>query len=183
MTLQISGASPRLKARIAGIFYVITVLTGAFGLSAGNASHLGHLANLVAGAAYLVVTALLYDLLKPVSRNLSMLAAFFSLVGVASGNDGFFFFGFYCLLLGFLIFRSSFFPQIIGVLMGLAGLGLLTGTMAKLLSPAFAHSLSYVPAILDGVGEISLTLWLLAFGVNVHRWHERASATAALQTA
>lgn len=163
-------SSPRLKATVAGAFYVITILTGGYGLFAGHASPLGHVANLIAGAAYLVVTALLYDIFKPVNRNLSMLAAFFSIVGVASGDDGFFFFGFYCLLLGFLIYRSSFIPKVIGLLMALAGLGLLTNTVTTLFSPELAHSLSNVTTGLDGLGEISFALWLLVFGVNGQRW-------------
>jgi hypothetical protein len=39
--------------------------------------------NLIANAIYIVVTALLYRLFEPVNRNLSLLAAFFSLVGCA----------------------------------------------------------------------------------------------------
>ena len=174
---RVAETSPRLKARVAGAFYVITILTGAYGLFAGHANPFGHVANLVAGAAYLVVSALLYDLFKPVNSTLSMLAVFFSIVGVASGDDGFFFFGGYCLLLGFLIFRSSFIPRVIGLLMAVAGVALLTGAITTLLSPGLAHSLSNVTAGFDGLGEISLTLWLLVFGVNVQRWQQRASAS------
>ena len=36
------------------------------------------------------------------------------------------FFGFYCVLLGYLILKSTFLPRIIGALMALAGLGYLT---------------------------------------------------------
>ncbi len=170
--------SPNLKARLAGIFYAMSAITGAYGLFASHANPKAHIAILVAGAAYLVVTALLYDLLKPVNQDLSMLAAFFSIAGVASGNDGFFFFGFYCLLLGFLIFRSSFIPRIIGVLMAFAGVALLTNAVTALLSPELAHSLSSITTGLDGVGELSLTLWLLVFGVNVQRWQQRASVVS-----
>ena len=171
--MHLAGSSPRLKARIAGAFYAVTAVTGAYALFAGH-QPLGHVANLVAGAAYLVVTAILYGLLKPVDKDLSLLAAFFSIVGVATGQDGFFFFGCYCLLLGLLIFKSGFLPRAVGVLMALAGGGLLTNTIASLLSPAFAHSLSPFPTVLDGVGELSLTLWLIVFGLDAPRWEERA---------
>jgi hypothetical protein len=69
-----------------------------------------------------------------------LLAAFFSLIGCANDVLGLFnlapykinslvFFGPYCLMLGYLIFRSTFLPRILGVLMalaGFAGLGWLT---------------------------------------------------------
>jgi len=47
------------------------------------------------------------------------------------------FFGFYDLLIGYLIFRSAFLPRILGVLMAFAGLGWLT-----FLSPPLASHLS-----------------------------------------
>jgi hypothetical protein len=174
---------------------------------------LGFAANLIQFACYVAVTGLFYDLLRPVNRSLSLLAAFFSLVGCTIGavsclfyfapvvilggaqylnvfkveqlqalalmflklygqcfNISFVFFGFYCLLIGYLIFRSSFLPRILGAGMAFAGLGWLT-----FLSPALAHHL--VPYILAaGIGEISLTLWLLVAGVNAQRWKEQASA-------
>jgi hypothetical protein len=80
MIEPIMEASPRLKARIAGVFYAITIATGIYGLIIARGTHSGHAANLAASATYLVVTLLLYDLLKPVSKNLSLLAAFFSIV-------------------------------------------------------------------------------------------------------
>jgi hypothetical protein len=181
MTDRFFEESPRLKARTTGIFYAITIVTGAYGLFAGHANPWGHVANLVAGAAYLAVTALLYDLLRPVNKNLSLLAAFFSVVGVAAGDDGFFFFGFYCLLLGFLIYRSSFLPRAIGGLMALAGLALLTNATTALVSPELASSLSTITTAFDGLGEVSLTLWLLVFGVNAPRWRDLADAPATPQ--
>jgi len=86
------------------------------------------------------------------------------------------FFGFYCILIGYLIFRSTFLPKILGVLMAIAGLGYLINSFATFLSPAFAiHLIPYVlaPGLL---GEGSLTVWLLAVGVNVQRWKEQESA-------
>jgi hypothetical protein len=46
---------------------------------------LGFVANLIATVCYLAATLLVYVLLKPVNRSLSLLAAFFSLVGCAIG--------------------------------------------------------------------------------------------------
>lgn len=60
--------------------------------------------------------------------------------------------------------------------MAFAGLGWLTSSFANLPSPPLGRHL--VPYILAPgfLGEASLTLWLLAIGVNVQRWQEQASA-------
>ncbi|MDQ6825712.1 MAG: DUF4386 domain-containing protein [Candidatus Eremiobacteraeota bacterium] len=177
VTDRIAGASPRLKARVAGAFYMINVVLSLYAFFPARGSHLGHVATLVAAAAYLVVTLLLYVLLKPVSTSLSLLAAFFSLEGVAHSEDSLFFFGFYCILLGYLIFSSAFLPRAVGVLTVLAGLGLLTNALAPLVAPALAHVLSPYGFSLDA-GEIVLALWLLVMGVNVPKWEEKANRLA-----
>jgi hypothetical protein len=176
---RIAEASPRLKARIAGVFYLLTFLTGAVALFVRG--RLGFAAGLVAGACYIAVTLLFYYIFKPVNRSLSLLAALVSLLGCAVGPLSLFvhaashisplvFFGFYCLLIGYLIFRSTFLPRILGALMAFAGLGWLT-----FLSPSLANHLSpyiFAPGML---GEGALTLWLLVKGVNAQRWQEQAS--------
>jgi len=172
--------SPRFKARIAGAFYLLNILTGALALFVSGG--LSFAAILVAALCYIVVTLLFYGIFKPVNRSLSLVAAFFSLVGCAISALSPFhfvpaqinplvFFGFYCLLIGYLIFRATFLPRILGALMAIGGLGWLT-----FLSPPLANSLSpynLAPGIL---GEGALTLWLLVMGVNVERWKEQASA-------
>jgi hypothetical protein len=179
MTERITETSPRFKARIAGIFYLLTFLTGIFALFVRGS--LGLAAGLIAGACYIAVTLLFYYIFKPVNRSLSLLAAFISLVGCAIGPLSSFhlvpfhlsplvFFGFYCLLIGYLIFKSTFLPRILGAGMAFAGLGWLT-----FLSPPLANYLSpyiFGPGLL---GEGALTLWLLVMGVNVQRWKEQAS--------
>ena len=73
-------------------------------------------ANLIASGCYIVVTLLFYDLFKPINKRLSLLAAFSSFVGCAFGAlsafhlapahiNNLMFFGFYCLLIGYFIFR------------------------------------------------------------------------------
>jgi hypothetical protein len=110
-----------------------------------------------------------------------LVAAFVSLVGCANDVLSLFhfapyrisslvFFGPYCLLIGYLIFRSTFLPRILGVLMAFAGLGWLI-----FLSP-FANLLSTYLKALGFLAEASLMLWLLVMGVNVQRWKEQASA-------
>ena len=85
MSASILTGEPKLAARIAGAFYLVTVLTSLFGFFVARGTHAGDLSNLVAGAAYVVVTMLLYQLLKPVNPGLSLLAAFFGLVGIMLG--------------------------------------------------------------------------------------------------
>jgi hypothetical protein len=235
LTERVAEASPRLKARVAGVFYLITTLTRMFveifvrnrlvvsDDAAATATNIlaheplwrwGFAADIIAFASYVALTALLYELFKPVNRSVSLFAAFFSLVACAVQavsslfhlaplvllggtpylrafnveqlhalalvflrlralcyhNIGLVFFGLYCLLIGYLIFRSTFLPRIIGVLMMLAGLSYLT-----FLSPPLAHSLQPYILVFPGVGQISLTLWLLVIGVNVQRWNAQAS--------
>ncbi len=177
MKEPIAEASPRFKARIAGVFYLVTFLAGTYALLFVS----GRLvANLIATAAYIGVTLLFYGLFKPVNRRLSLLAAIVSLAGLTIGTLSMFrlapfrinnlvFFGFYCLLIGYLIFRSTFLPRTLGVLMALGGLGWLTFA-----SSALAKSLSPYNLFPGIFGEAALTLWLLVFGVNAERWKEQA---------
>jgi hypothetical protein len=88
------------------------------------------------------------------------------------------FFGFHCLLIGYLILRSTFLPRLIGALMMFAGVGWLT-----CLLPPLAESLAPYNVIPGSLGEISLTVWLLVKGVNVQRWNEQASRRVAMWTA
>jgi len=81
------------------------------------------------------------------------------------------FFGLHCLLVGYLIFRSTFLPRILGALMMFAGLGWLT-----FLSPALAKDLSPYNLAPGMLGEGLLIVWLLVFGVNEQRWKEQAGA-------
>jgi hypothetical protein len=150
------------KARIAGVFYLFVFVTGGLAFALRGAA--GSAAGLVAGLLYVAVTLLFYDMFKPVNKDLSVLAAIVSLAGTAVGPllkvNPLPFFGVYCLLIGYLIFRSSFLPRTLGVLMAFAGLGWLT-----FLSAPLAHSLfpyNFAPGL---IGEGALTLWLLVKGV------------------
>jgi Domain of unknown function (DUF4386) len=166
---QIADASPRLKARIAGVFYLLTIVLGGAVLFVHG--WLGLATDLVASASYIAVTVLFYDMFKRVNRSLSLLAASFNLLGLTMGKLNvqpqgvdleFVFFGCYCLLIGYLIFRSSLLPRILGAVMAFAGLGYLT-----FLSPPLANYLSPYNLAAGILGEGLLTLWLLVMGVKV----------------
>lgn len=232
----IANVSPRLNARIAGAFYLVTILTRMFveifvrnrlvvsDNAAATATNilaheplwrLGFATDIIAFASYIALTALLYELFKPVNPSLSLVGAFLGLVAsvvhamsslfhlaplvllgggpylsvftveqlqalalvflklraAAYHNIGLVFFGFYLLLVGILILRSTFLPRILGVLMVLAGL-----SYVPFLSPPLVHSLQPYILVFPGVGQISLCLWLLVMGVNAHRWKEQVGA-------
>jgi hypothetical protein len=234
MTKRISEASPRLTARITGVFYLITILTGIFaqgfvserlvvsGDAAATATNLlahsslyqlGFAVYLIEMACQIAMTALFYDLLKPAGRSVSLLAAFLGLAGciiktfsrvffiapliVLGGahylsvfsaeqlqalallflkvNDrgagiALVFFGFYALLTGYLIIRSTFLPRILGVLSVIAGLGWLS-----FLYPPLGYRLFPFVAGFGLLGAVALIFWLLVFGVNEQRWKEQAN--------
>jgi len=229
-------SSPRLKARIAGVFYLLIFVVGMFAeffvrgrllvygdavvtanniLTHPSLFRLGGAADLITLTCDIAVALIFYDLFRPVSAGLSLFAAAFRLVFVAImavNSLNYFaplvllksarfltafntdqlqalalislrlygtgygialvFFGFHCLLIGYLIFRSVVLPRLLGILMAFAGFGWLT-----FLWPPLANRLQpYV--LLPGIlGEGSLTLWLLVMGLNAHRWKDRAGAT------
>ncbi len=80
------------------------------------------------------------------------------------------FFGFWCTLTGYLIFRSTFLPRILGVLLAIDGVG-----WATFILPSLGHYLFPLVAAASALAEIPLQLWLLAVGVNAQRWKEQAS--------
>jgi uncharacterized protein DUF4386 len=80
------------------------------------------------------------------------------------------FFGLWCVLTGYLIFRSTFLPRILGVLLVIDGLGWM-----MFMWPPLGHYLFLPIAIACGLAEIPLQLWLLIFGVNNERWKAQAS--------
>jgi hypothetical protein len=180
---RVAEAPPRPNARVTGVVYLLYFLTAISGeVFVGRGRLVLYDAvNLISHAFYIAVTLLFYYLFKPVNRSLSLLAAIFSLAGCANDVLSLFkldpykinslvFFGPYCLLIGYLIFKSTFLPRILGVLMALAGLGWLL-----FLTP-LASDLSTGLKVLGILAEGSLMLWLIVMGVNVQRWKEQASA-------
>jgi hypothetical protein len=158
--------------------YLLVFVTGAFSLLVRTRA--GLVAALIAGTLYIVVTVLFYFIFKPASRSLSMLAAIVSLFGIIVGPLSIYFkvfsrlnplvfFGFYCVLIGYLIFESTFLPKFLGALMLFAGLGWLT-----FLYPPLANSLAPYNLLPGMIGEGVLTLWLVIAGVNEARWKEQA---------
>jgi hypothetical protein len=196
-TKQIARASPRLEARIAGVLYLLIFIAAPTGASTATPAKI-----IITLACDTSVALIFYHLLKPVNGRLSFLAAFFRLLLVASMsvnslnyfglldlfrgahsaiafNTGYSIalvpFGVHCLLVGYLIFKSTFLPRFLGDLMALAGSAYLICVWPPLANRIFFPYIA-IPGIL---GEGSLTLWLIIIGVNAQRWTEQAMAKEA----
>lgn len=103
-------------------------------------------------------------------RQLHALAYLFIRVHGYGFGVGLIFFGFTCLVLGYLIVRSGYLPRFLGVLMQVAGLCYLVNSFALLLAPAVADRMFPFILVPPLVAELSLCLWLLVKGVDVERW-------------
>jgi len=79
---------------------------------------------------------------------------------------GLIFFGFYCLLVGYVLFTSIMVPKFIGILYMISGLGYLINSFVTLLSKGFANPVFTYIALPIFIGELSFCLWLLIKGVD-----------------
>jgi hypothetical protein len=165
-----------------GIVYLLYFLTAILAQILTSHKHLayGNGTNLIATGFYCFLTLLFYGIFKPVNRILSFIAALFSLVGCVLLTldltrptiptvSPMLFFGPYCLLIGYLIFRSTFLPHILGILMAIAGAGWLV-----YLIPNLPNFLSIAIDAIGICAEASLMLWLIARGVNIEQWKQQA---------
>jgi hypothetical protein len=179
----ITAASESPRGRFIGLIYLLYFLVAisAQVLGQHHLSAFSTAMNVISFILYLTLAFLFFFLFRPVNKLVSLIAAIFSTVGCVIGTIGLFntaasqisplwFFGPYCLLIGYLIFRSTFLPRILGVLMVLAGVGWLI-----YLSPLEKYLVLYIE-ILGILAEASLMLWLIVKGVNKLRWQEELSA-------
>lgn len=179
-------ARPRFRGRVAALFYLLNIASGSLALVfiGRNLALYADAANLTATVSYVVVTVLFYSIFKPANRRVSLLAALFSLAGCVVGAMNSFklatvrvnalvFFGVYCLLIGYLISKSTFLPRVLSILMIIGGLGWLTFLSRSLVNALAPYNMA--PGIL---AETILTLWLLFPGINAQRWKEQDAASA-----
>lgn len=235
MTVNNRQISPQVYARIGGVIYLLIIILGGIDeafirsrlIVPGDVMTTTH--NIIASKALfrrsivgdlimqvcdIPSIVIFYVLLKPVSKSLSLLAAFFNLVQTAilglnkiyllttlsflEGADylkvfdphqrqalaylsldlhesgygiGLLFFGFTCIITGYLMFRSGYFPRFVGVLQVIAGLSYITNSIAQILSPAVAAEIFPILMVLAFIGELTTCLWLLVKGLNVQKWN------------
>lgn len=236
-TNQTIEISPQRYARIGGVLYLVIIAIDIFSelfvrgklIVPGNATATA--SNIVAhellwrtsiAVDFLMhvcdvpLMMILYVLLKPVNKNLALLALLFNVVQTAvlvankmnlltvlfvSGGAGgltafdpqqlhalaylanhlhgygfgvgLIFFGFECLVTGYLLFNSGYMPKALGVLMAIAGVCYLTNSFAMLIAPAFANALGAAILAPCFIAELSLCLWMLFKGVNLPVWRAR----------
>jgi hypothetical protein len=88
-----------------------------------------------------------------------------------------------CFATGYLIFRSTFLPPLLGVLLVVGGFCYLTNSVAYFMPPKLLPDLFpyiYLPSL---IAEVSLALWLAIAGVNAAKWHAVKNARTALANA
>jgi len=236
-----AATSPQIYARIGGALYLIIIVVGIFAemfvrsklivsedatstanniMASEQLWRIGFAGSLIMLVCAIPLALIMYVLLRPVSRNIALLAVFFNLVSIAvealnnlnmfaalfplgssdylnafepqqlhvlayhslkmhaSGyNISLIFFGMNCLFLGYLIFKSGFFPKILGVLLIICALCYVTNSFAWFFAPKFAAML--IPGILVPcfIAEVSVCLWLMVKGVNVVKWNEKGRLT------
>lgn len=78
------------------------------------------------------------------------------------------FFGIHCLILGYLLYISNFFPKFIGILLTFSAFGYLIESFGFIFFPELKNTFALIVGITAGIGEIVLTLWLLIKGVRNH---------------
>ena len=238
MTTRTAETSPLVYARVAGFLVILLVFLGPFSqlyvpstlIVPGDATatadnirasgwvlRLGIVSDSLIFLIEIVVPVLLYVLLRPVSRALSLVAAFarlamaiiqginllpyFTVLLLLSGAGYLavfgpaqldalallslnahqyvvyiweIFFGLHLLVLGYLLFKSGYFPWILGVLLILPALGYLIHGYGSILYPNYDDTFDVVVGVGAVIGELPFFLWLLIKGVNVQRYNERA---------
>ncbi len=241
MTNSNTQTSPQLFARIGGIAYLFIIIAGACGelfirqkmVVSGNPAatvaniaaspllwRIGITGDLLMHVCDLIVAIVYYKLLKPINKDLAILAVMFGMIQTAvlvankmnmvmplllensdylkaftteqlqawsylsikAHNYGFgiglIFFGFECLIDGYLIIRSGYLPKILGVMVQIAGVCYLVNSFLMILSPSLFAKMSMFILLPPFVGELSISLWLIFKGVNLVKWKARVEGVA-----
>jgi len=94
---------------------------------------------------------------------------------------GLVFFGVHCFLLGCLVYKSNFFPKVLGILLMAACFGYLIDSFANFLLPNYADHQDLfllIVAVPAFIGEMGFCLWLLLKNFNNHKNARQLSAAS-----
>jgi hypothetical protein len=170
MTEGLREASAQVLARMAGTLYLLSVATAVLAEFILHGRLGFFVAVVIPIACYMAVTVLMYTIFQAVSKPVAWAAVVFNLAGLACEalqlrargiNIGMASHGVYCVLMGFLMLRSTFLPRAMGALMAFAGVVWLV-----YLSPPLANHLSPYNTVCGLVGEALPMLWLMLRGVR-----------------
>ncbi len=243
MNISVNSSSISKIARFSGFLYLFIAVCGGFAFFAGYENllvpedsaatanniinseaifRIGFAGDALTFLGEIVLTILLYQLFKPVSKTFSQIAAFsrlamttmigmnllnklivlhllnsadysaiftteqlHALVNLFMTAYGFgsliwgIFFGLHLLIIGYLIFNSSYFPKLLGILFAFASFGYLIDSFGTFLLPQFGAF--YTVVILATIpAELAFAFWLLIKGVNGKQWEKRALVPALL---
>ena len=242
LTNRTADRSPVAMARLAGFLYLLIAICSGFSFGyvrttlivPGDATatvstimaseglfRLGIAADAVVFLSEIVLIAMLYTLLKPVSKTLSLAAAYARLaMAVMQGMNllnycfvlllvsgaGYLtvfdpdqlhalvllflnayeyvaliwalFFALHLLVLGYLVYKSGYFPRMLGLLLVVASSGYFIDSFGTLLLPQYDALYASVVVLTAIMGELPLTFWLLIKGVDVEQWNKRALESA-----
>ena len=234
------------NARLAGFLYLLIAICAGFSFGymrntlivSGDAEatvsnlmasewlfRLGIVGDAVVFLSEIVLIALLYKLLKPVSTTLSLAVVFSRMAMVVMQGmnllNYFFvlllvsgagylavfeaeqlnalvllflnayeyvaliwgtFFGLHFIFLAYIVYKSGYFPRILGLLLLLPAFGYLIDSFGNFLFPQYDAIYASTVVLLAVVGELSFTFWLIIKGVNVEQWKNRAHESASLAT-
>jgi len=68
---------------------------------------------------------------------------------------------------GVLVFKSGFFPKVLGPLLIVACFAYMADSITLIMSPTPSHLISTVALTLGGIGELAITLWMIVVGAKV----------------
>ncbi len=237
MTTTIKTNSIQLTARIAAILTLLIVVLAPFSMlyipttlivpsdAAATASNImasqglfraGMVSDSIVFLIEIVLTVLLYVLVKPVDKTLSLAAAFSRLamtviqginllnhfiVLLLLSGAGYLtvfapdqlqalallflsahesvvliwglFFGLHLLVFGYMVYRSGYFPKLLGILLLIVAFTYLFQDFGNMLFPQYKALFTSIGSL--AFLEIAFPLWLLIKGVNVKQWEKRVS--------
>jgi hypothetical protein len=106
------------------------------------------------------------------TEQLQALALLFLRLHNQGSTIGFIFWGLWLFPLGHLVFKSGFFPKLLGALLMIACCGYVIDSFATFLG--YRLNIGMFAAL----GEVLFILWLLIKGVNTEQWKKRALTSA-----